>query len=466
MTDTRVLTPASESSKACIPEHFRKVRGTTVSLASPLSAEDAQVQSMPDASPTKWHLAHTTWFFEQFVLDKFQPGRQSSHPAFGFLFNSYYKTVGAHQERPHRGLMTRPSLAEVHAYRERVDHDVTDLLERSDSTELQRIEPLVTTGLHHEQQHQELLLTDAKHLLSLNPMRPAYRETGSGSPRSTTASSAHDAQDLPQSWPHSWIDYPGGTHTIGREPDEFAYDHEGPAHERVLRPYRLASSLVTCGDYLRFIEDDGYGRPDLWLSMGWDFRNEHGWEAPLYWFRDDDAWFVYTLDGPRPVDPREPVSHVSYFEADAFARWAGARLPLEDEWEAAARTALDPGGTATHDERDERDEHRLGRFGNANLLETGVLHPRPLELASIDADAPPHQLFGDTWEWTASPYVAYPGYEPPPGPIGEYNGKFMCNQFVLRGGSCATSATHIRASYRNFFPPEVRWQFTGIRLAR
>lgn len=449
MTDTRLLTPSSASSKECLSDHFRKVRGTTTSLASPLSAEDAQVQSMADASPAKWHLAHTTWFFEQFVLDKFEHGRESSHPAFGFLFNSYYKTVGAHLERPQRGLMTRPSLDEVRAYRKHVDRDVTRLLERADAAEFQRMEPIVTTGLHHEQQHQELLLTDAKHLLSLNPMRPAYRSSDDSS------DSTRDARSETTS-SRSWIDYEGGAFTIGREPGEFAYDHEAPAHERTLRPYRLASSLVTCADYLRFMEDGGYTRPDLWLSMGWDLVQRERWDAPLYWYRDGNDWYVYTLDGPRPVEPCEPVCHVSYFEADAFARWAGARLPLEEEWEAAARTSLD---RRTMNRADET------RFDDANLLDSGSLHPRPLASANGLADTP-QQLFGDTWEWTASPYVAYPGYEPPPGPIGEYNGKFMCNQFVLRGGSCATPASHIRASYRNFFPPEARWQFMGIRLAR
>jgi ergothioneine biosynthesis protein EgtB len=408
-----------------LAERYREVRAATDRLAEPLSPEDCTVQSMPDASPVKWHLAHTSWFFETFVLESGVASYRPYNAEFRVLFNSYYNGVGAQHPRPERGLLSRPALDEVRAYRADVDRRLLELLERS------AVEPLADTielGLHHEQQHQELILTDVKHMLSLNPLRPAYRDL----PRAP----ARDVAAL------RWFHYPGGIAWIGHDGGSFSFDNERPRHRVLVDAFSLASRLVTNGEYLEFIADGAYSRPDLWLSDGWDVLRSDGWQAPLYWDRDPRGeWRVMTLSGLRDLRPDEPVCHVSFYEADAFARWSGARLPSEAEWEIFA-------GKAARD---------------GNFVENGWFHPTGLEPAGATA---PIQLFGDVWEWTRSPYAPYPGYRPPTGALGEYNAKFMCNQLVLRGGSCATPRSHVRASYRNFFPPHARWQFSGIRLAR
>ncbi len=406
---------------------FRRVRGDTEALAAPLSPEDQVVQSMPDASPVKWHRAHTTWFFETFLLQRFRPGYAVFDPAFGFLFNSYYEAVGARHPRPERGMITRPSVAEVGAYRGHVDAAMVDLLADPPAPHAAEIAALVELGLHHEQQHQELVLTDLLHLLAQNPVGPVYRPyrtadagTGAGGER-------------------RWHEVPGGIVPVGHDGTGFAYDNEGPRHEVLLRPFRLASHPVTNADWLGFMEDGGYRRPELWLSDGWATVQAEGWQAPGYWREEETGWRSMTLAGRRPIEPAAPVCHVSFYEADAFARWAGARLPSEAEWEIAA--ACQP--------------------VRGNTVGSGFLRP----LVGPPAGDAPRQLFGDVWEWTQSPYGPYPGYRPPAGAVGEYNGKFMCNQMVLRGGSCATPDGHVRATYRNFFYPQQRWQFSGLRLA-
>ena len=392
----------------------------TEELAAPLSAEDQMVQSMADASPTKWHRAHTTWFFETFILLPHARGYRPFDERFTFLFNSYYKRLGGHPVRAQRGLWSRPSLAEVGDYRAHVDRHIAAMLRDGVSPEIER---LLELGVNHEQQHQELILTDIKHALWVSPLQPAYTE-----------SSTEPCQAAPM----QWLDYPGGEREIGYRGDGFCFDNETPRHSLLLRPFRLASRLITSGEYLEFMNDGGYRRPELWLSEGWDEACGNAWDAPLYWHRDGDRWLQFTLAGERDVEPAEPVCHVSYFEADAYARWVGARLPLEAEWEVAA-TALPVAG---------------------NLLEERRLHPAAARGSGLQ------QMFGDCWEWTASPYVGYPGYQPDPGALGEYNGKFMCNQMVLRGGSCATPRSHVRSSYRNFFPARARWQFSALRLAK
>jgi ergothioneine biosynthesis protein EgtB len=400
---------------------YREVRAFTESLTEGLAPEDMVVQSMPDVSPTKWHLAHTSWFFERFVLMEHLPGYTPLHETYLYLFNSYYQQAGERHCRDQRGYISRPTVAEVMAYRRHVDAAMARLLEADVGDALAS---LVTLGLHHEQQHQELLVTDIKHVFGVNPLRPVYR-------------SAEAARGVER--PLGWVAFGGGVHEIGHEGGGFAYDNEEPRHRQYLEPFEVADRLVTCGEYLRFMEDGGYRRPELWLSMGWATAQERGWTEPFYLERRDGAWMVFTLNGMREVDPAEPVCHLSYFEADAFARWAGARLPTEAEWEVAAQGAPMEGPFA----------------------EDGRFHPLPA----------PHgpglrQMYGDVWQWTASPYTPYPGFRTAPGAVGEYNGKFMCNQYVLRGGSCATSRTHIRPTYRNFFPPDATWQFTGLRLAR
>ena len=399
---------------------FTSVRSLTEALSAPLSPEDQTVQSMPDVSPTKWHRAHTTWFFETFLLAPNVPTYRPFHPGFGYLFNSYYEAVGSRHPRPERGLVSRPGVAEIAAYRAHVDEAMATVLERGDEV----LAWLVTLGLHHEQQHQELLLMDIKHVLSCNPLEPAYLE------RPVPRVASRPA-------PVGWVEHPGGLIEIGHDGDDFAFDNESPRHAVHLRPFALADRTVTCGDWLAFVEDDGYRRPELWLSDGWGLVQAERWEAPLYWRRDgeDDPWRVFTLSGARPLDPAEPVTHVSYHEADAYARWAGARLPTEAEWEAVAST--------------ERAEE--GRY-----LDLDVLHPRPGASS----------LHGDVWQWTASAYLPYPGFRPAAGAVGEYNGKFMVSQHVLRGGSCVTPPGHVRTTYRNFFPPAARWPFTGVRLAK
>jgi ergothioneine biosynthesis protein EgtB len=397
---------------------YRAVRARTVELAAPLSAEDQLVQSMPDASPTKWHLAHTSWFFETFLLQPRAAGYRVFDARFSFLFNSYYEAVGARVARGERGRLSRPSLVEVHEYRRHVDDAMARMLEAGgDQVHAATIE----LGLNHEQQHQELILTDIKHALASSPLRPAY---GSGD--------APERVEAPGPW--KLRTFEEGLVWIGHEGAGFAFDNEGPRHRHFLRAFAIADRPVTCGEYLEFMSDRGYERAELWLSDGWHECQRQGWRAPLYWEPRGAAWDVYTLSGVKPVDGNEALAHVSYYEADAFARWAGLRLPTEEEWERAAQ------GTAVE-----------GRFSSNGVLHPGAARPT---------------MFGDVWQWTQSPYAPYPGYRAPEGAIGEYNGKFMCNQMVLRGGSCFTPVGHARATYRNFFPPEARWQASGIRLAR
>jgi ergothioneine biosynthesis protein EgtB len=376
---------------------------------------------MPGASPVKWHLAHTTWFFETFVLAH-HPGYRAFDAAYRVLFNSYYNAVGDKHPRPERGMLSRPSLEEVLAYRRHVDGAMLELLATDEAA------ALVELGLQHEQQHQELILTDIKHLLSRNPLKPAYQKQWP-----LTPIRAREPR---------WIAFAGGLYEIGHEGPGFAFDNETPRHRVWLEAFEIASHPVTHGDFMRFIDDGGYQRPELWLAAGWDAAGARGWQAPQYWARRDGEWLTFTLHGEAAVDPNTPICHVSFYEAEAFARWAGARLPTEAEWEIAAA--------------------RAPRAGN--FLESGALHPLALREAPLSGALA--QAFGDVWEWTRSDYAPYPGFKPAAGAVGEYNGKFMCGQYVLRGGSCATPETHVRATYRNFFPPDARWQFSGLRLAR
>jgi ergothioneine biosynthesis protein EgtB len=398
-----------------------RTRSRTVEMTRHLAPEDMVVQSMEDASPAKWHLAHTTWFFEEFIVKPHVPDYRSPDDRFAYLFNSYYVQMGPRYTRAQRGLLTRPTVAEVRAYRDGVDAALERLIEQGDAPF-----DLIELGCHHEMQHQELLLTDLLHALSYNPLHPAYRAPG---PLPTVEPA-----------PLEWIAIDGGIVEIGHDGDGFAYDNEGPRHQALVHPFRLASRAVTCGEWQDFIADGGYDNATLWLSDGWSMAERECWQAPLYWWPDDDRWMAFGLRGAQPVDPDAPVAHVSYYEADAFARWAGKRLPTEFEWEHAASGAN--GGT-------------LG----GNFLESGRLRPAR---AKGDGLA---QMWGDVWEWTQSAYLPYPGFKPPAGAIGEYNGKFMVNQFVLRGGSCVTPAEQLRRSYRNFFYPHQRWQMMGLRLA-
>jgi ergothioneine biosynthesis protein EgtB len=395
-------------------------------LAAPLTPEDCALQSMPDASPVKWHLAHTTWFFETFVLEPHARGHAPFDAHFRVLFNSYYNAVGDKHPRPERGLISRPDLARVLAYRDAVDSAMREMAARPLPPALQA---LIELGLNHEQQHQELILTDLKHLFAANPLKPAYQ------PRWPLKAVK------PQ--PMTWLRFEGGLSEFGHRGGQFAFDNEGPVHRAFVAPFELASRPVTHGEFAAFVADGGYRRPELWLSLGWDSLVARAWRAPLYWTeRGEDAFATFTLHGMAEIDPHTPVTHVSYFEADAYARWAGARLPTEYEWELAARDAPIEG----------------------NFVDSGALHPLPARDGAQSGI--PAQLYGDVWEWTSSSYAPYPGYRPAAGAIGEYNGKFMCGQYVLRGGSCVTPRDHMRATYRNFFPPDARWQFSGIRLAR
>jgi ergothioneine biosynthesis protein EgtB len=405
-------------------QRFRAVRQHSRGLAAPLSDADATPQSMADASPAKWHLAHTTWFFETMVLRPNDPDYRVFDERFNFLFNSYYETIGARQPRPKRGLITRPSLEIILDYRAHVENAVEALLERGVSSE---VEALIELGCHHEQQHQELLLTDILHLFAQSPIRPAYRDP------EPLAVSGNEEGEV------EWIGFDGGVVEIGHDGDGFGFDCEGPRHQTLLQPFRLADRLVTNRAWMAFIADGGYRDPLLWLADGWAQVLEHGWSAPLYWEERDGEHWSMTLRGMQPVDPAAPVTHVSYFEADAFASWAGKRLPTEAEWEHAS-AGVEIAGT----------------FAGG-----GRLRPKPVESDRAGLK----QMFGDVWEWTRSPFTPYPGFKPAEGAVGEYNGKFMCGQFVLRGGSCATPDDHVRRSYRNFFQPDKRWQFSGLRLA-
>ncbi|HXG31511.1 MAG TPA: ergothioneine biosynthesis protein EgtB [Thermodesulfobacteriota bacterium] len=419
----------SELISRSLLKDYRSVRGFSEDLCRPLVTEDYVIQSMPDVSPTKWHLAHTSWFFETFVLEHVDPGYRPLDPRYKYLFNSYYVQVGARHARPQRGLLSRPTVEEVYLYRHRVDEHMIGFLESADESEVERIAPVIEIGIHHEQQHQELMVTDIKHVFSVNPLRPVYI-TKHENPKSRSIPGIR------------WIVFPEGVYLIGHEGEGFAYDNECPRHREFVGAFLIASRLVTNREYLAFMEDGGYERPELWLSDGWYAVEANGWKAPLYWEGIDGAWWYFTLSGMREVDLDEPVCHVSYYEADAYARWAGARLPTEAEWEIAASKPSIEG----------------------NFIEDGRHHPVPLSDEGASGDL--LQMFGDVWEWTSSPYTPYPGFKTLPGALGEYNGKFMSNQMVLRGGSCATPRSHIRRTYRNFFPPSARWQFMGIRLAK
>jgi ergothioneine biosynthesis protein EgtB len=422
-------------------DRFHQIRNFTNALCTGLEPEDYVVQSMPDVSPTKWHLAHTTWFFETFILKKFLPGYRPEVPDYAYLFNSYYNAAGDMHRRDLRGLISRPTVREAQRYRASIDSHIDDLLSGADERLLDEIEPIVVLGIHHEQQHQELLISDIKHVFAQNPLCPVFRDVALASSQSI------GKMPIPRL---QFINFAETVTSIGHDGHGFAYDNEGPRHQALVPAFTLASRPVTNGEYIKFIEDNGYRRPEFWLSLGWMTVNEQRWQAPLYWTKRDGVWWNFTLSGFRAVEESEPVTHVSYFEADAYANWAGARLPTEFEWERAAFDCPIEG----------------------NFVETGLFHPaRMVAESAVSAnkhagDQQLHQMFGDVWEWTRSAYSPYPGYRAVAGALGEYNGKFMCNQYLLRGGSCATSQSHIRVTYRNFFQPEKRWQFTGIRLAR
>ncbi len=455
------LTAHSAPTASSLLAHYRAVRHATTQLCSPLSPEDLMVQSCPEASPAKWHLAHTSWFFETFVLSEFLAVYKPFHPDFRWLFNSYYNALGDMPEKKLRSSFSRPPLESILAYRAHVDSEIERLLQHPPEDEVAR---RITLGLEHEQQHQELIVTDIKHALFTNPLHPAYMGPIPAKPGAVIAP------------PLDWVAFAGGLTEIGvtakpKSPEAFAFDNESPRHRVYLEPFRLATRLVTCAEYLAFIDQNGYNRPELWLSEGWTTMRAEDWQAPLYWFRDSETksgWRIYTLRGFIPLEDlsETPVCHLSFFEADAYARWAGFRLPTEFEWESAA-------STLNTLRKDVGSQPALLTYSQpaqtpaaipatqANLLETAGLHPTPApSLSGLQ------QMFGDAWEWTASPYTGYPGYKPLPGALGEYNGKFMSSQMVLRGGSCVTPTTHIRSTYRNFFSPGTRWQFSGIRLAQ
>ncbi|MDH2241982.1 ergothioneine biosynthesis protein EgtB [Pseudomonas sp. GD03909] len=408
-------------------QRYQQVRATSEAICTPLQVEDYVIQSTPEVSPPKWHLAHVSWFFETFLLLPYLPGYRRLNEAYDYLFNSYYQTHGLPFPRARRGVLSRPGVDEIYRYRRHVDQAMGELLSNPPREQAGEIVRRVGLGLQHEQQHQELLLMDIKHILAQNPMHPVYRD------------------DLARPQPSSperprWHEFAGGVQHIGHAGSEFAFDCETPRHRQFVEDFQLAERLVSNGEYLSFIADGGYARPELWLSDGWDLIQQAGWNAPLYWLREDGAWHEMTLGGLRTLDLEAPVCHVSYYEADAYARWAGARLPSEAEWEVAAA-----------------DQPLRGNF-----LESDYLQP----VAAPAGHHGPQQLFGDVWEWTASAYLPYPGFRPLEGSLGEYNGKFMSGQMVLRGGCCATPESHVRVTYRNFFQPAMRWQFAGLRLAR
>ena len=431
MSDGSVLQQKISADRGIALERFEAVRRDSEALAANLTAEDQSIQSMPDVSPTKWHLAHTTWFFETFILNRFDPGYRVFDPAFAYLFNSYYEAAGPRHPRPERGLLSRPTVDVIGAYRDHVGAAMARFAEHSSEQVWEDAAPLIELGLHHEQQHQELILMDIKHVFSINPLLPAYQ--------------APQPQIAAPAAPLDWIDFAGGLIEIGHRGNGFAFDNETPRHKVWLEPFRLASRPVTCGEYLDFIEAGGYQRPEFWLSDGSATVRAEGWDAPLYWRNEESIWSIFTLNGLRRLNPAEPVCHVSYFEADAYAKWAGKRLPTEAEWELAAE----------------------GISVSGNFADRGYFHPAAELAANAEAGATarPRQMFGDVWEWTASPYIPYPRFRAAAGAIGEYNGKFMCSQMVLRGGAAATPAGHARATYRNFFPPSARWAFAGLRLA-
>ncbi|MCF8564182.1 ergothioneine biosynthesis protein EgtB [Alicyclobacillus tolerans] len=416
----------SSESESALVSRFLRVREFTEHLVEPLEVEDWVIQTTADVSPAKWHLAHTTWFFERFILLRNATDYREFHPAFDHLFNSYYETIGNPFPRPFRGFLSRPTVKEIIDYRHYVEEHLVKLLTQGGKDLLAEISPIVEIGINHEQQHQELLLTDIKYNFFINPLKPVYRESkaSAGVPTGTV----------------NWVDFEGGLIEIGHNGDGFAFDNEGPRHKVWMNPYRLSSRPVTNGEFIEFIEDGGYEKVQYWLSDGWAVVNKSGWKAPLYWEKVDGDWVTFTLAGMRKLDPQEPLAHVSYYEADAYARWAHKRLPTEAEWEYAFSKQSIAG----------------------NFVESGYYHPCA---ASLFTNHSLQQGYGDVWEWTMSPYVPYPGNKPLEGALGEYNAKFMANQLVLRGGSCATPASHVRATYRNFFQPDKRWQFSGFRLA-
>lgn len=458
MSDATLAAPEASVSLD-LATRFAAVRAQTEHLCEPLATEDYVVQAMDDVSPTKWHLAHTTWFWETFVLAEYAEGYQLHDERYPFLFNSYYVQAGERHCRAQRGYLSRPTVEQVYAYRHAVTESMQAFLSDFDERQRPDVADVIEIGLHHEQQHQELMLTDLKYVFSVNPLRPVYR------PRPLVAA--------PDPGPLAWVEGVSGVTEVGfggspeaeSSRERFHFDNEGPRHRVFLEPYALADRLVTAGEMMQFVEDGGYRRPELWLVEGWGKAQEEGWTCPFYWEPpgvNSDAWDHFTLAGMQPIDPHEPITHVSFYEADAFARWAdlsgfasGARLASEAEWEAAARTLWD-GTTA--------DGTAPGAY-----VDAGRLHPASAPEASGDgAPAPPHlrQMYGECWQWTESAYRPYPGYRAAPGALGEYNGKFMANQMVLRGGSVATPQSHIRPTYRNFFHPPATWQFTGIRLAK
>lgn len=410
-----------------LSKQFHDTRALTLTITDPLPAEDLAIQTMADVSPTKWHMAHTSWFFETFLLKQYQSAYAPYHDAFEFLFNSYYNAVGDQFPRPERGLLSRPTADEIRNYRAHVDAAMAQLIAQCDDKTWNAVAPLIELGVHHEQQHQELILTDLKHVLSWNPLKPSAYGT--------------KPKALKKSLPLEFKPFNGGILQIGHDGGGFAFDCETPRHDVLVRPFSLASRPVTNGEFLEFIQDDGYETPHLWLSDGWAELQQYTWQSPLYWSEEDGEWSEFTLHGLQKLDLEEPVSHISFYEACAYAAWAGARLPMEHELETAAGSQNIEG----------------------NFLNTNTIHPQPgSSVSSIGLS----QIYGDVWEWTQSAYSAYPGFAPAAGAVGEYNGKFMCNQFVLKGGSCATPMGHMRPTYRNFFPPNARWQFSGVRLAK
>jgi len=422
-----------KNSKALHSDNFKKlkkryvqVRRQTENICNPLKTEDYVIQTMPNVSPTKWHLAHTSWFFETFILSEYIANYSSYHPRFAYLFNSYYVQAGERHCRPKRGLISRPTVHEVYDYRKYIDEQMLSLLENPKTDDTQRLYEVIEIGLNHEQQHQELMITDIKHVFSMNPLYPAYQDRA--------IELSDHVYDL------KWVTFDEGIYEVGHNGNGFSFDNELPRHKTYIQPFKLANRLVTNAEYLEFMNAGGYDRAELWLSDGWDVVKNEQWKSPYYWEKREDEWWIITLQGPRKINPAEPVCHVSHYEADAFARWSGSRLPTEFEWEIASEHVPIEG----------------------NFVEQKQFHPIPLKSSSSNSL---NQLFGDVWEWTQSAYLPYPGYQPLPGALGEYNGKFMANQMVLRGGSCATPISHIRNTYRNFFHPDSRWQFTGIRLA-
>ena len=420
--ETLRATKSHSSSQVTLIERYQTVRAASEALCEPLEIEDYGIQTMPDVSPPKWHLAHTSWFFETFLLKPYLKNYREFHPDYVRLFNSYYEQVGEYHPRPQRGFLSRPTVKDILRYRAHVDDAMQQLLAQTDHSEWTDIETRAVIGVNHEQQHQELLLTDIKHIFACNPLRPVYREL----PQSSATAA-----------PLEWLEQPGGMFEMGATGEGFAYDNEFPRHKTYLHSFKLASRLITNAEYLTFINDAGYDRPELWLSEGWKAIKEGRFSKPLYWELRNGEWWQMTLSGMQQLDLNAPVCHINYFEADAYANWAGKRLPTEAEWESVASLQTVKG----------------------NLRDAGYLQPQATGSRGLQ------QLFGDVWEWTQSAYNAYPGFHPPKGALGEYNGKFMCGQYVLRGGSCVTPANHIRASYRNFFYPADQWQFSGIRLA-